>query len=67
MPVGTFTEGAQLIPANTVALLLRACGPRNDAMDESGTGEDSSDLDCADGNDADTYSCLIRVGAGPHR
>ena len=49
MPVGTFTEGAQLIPANTIALLLRACGPRNDAMDESGTDEDSSDLDCAVG------------------
>ena len=49
MPVGTFTEGAQLIPANTVALLLRACGPRNDAMDESGTDEDSSDLACAVG------------------
>ena len=41
MPVGTFSEGAQVIPANTVALLLRACGPRNDAMDESGTDEDS--------------------------
>ena len=49
MPVGTFTEGAQLIPVNIVALLLRACGPRNDTMDESGTNEDSSDLDCAVG------------------
>ena len=49
MPVGTFTEGAQVIPANTVALLLRACEPRNDAMDESETDEDFSDLDCAVG------------------
>ena len=49
MPVGTFTDGAQLIPTSTFALLLRACGPRNDAMDESGTDEDFSDLDCAVG------------------
>ena len=49
MPVGTFNEGALLIPANTVALLLRACGPRNDAITESGTVDDSSDLDWAVG------------------
>ena len=49
MPVGTFTDGALLIPASTFALLLRACGPRNDAMDESGAGGDSLYLDCAVG------------------
>jgi hypothetical protein len=47
--VGMLTDGALSTPASTFALLRRACGPRSDVMEASGTDGDAFALGCAGG------------------